>query len=115
MAWHCLYLAAHMVNLFFYLDREENARQLVTALLRERLVAHAAISHCTVTMSTFNAQEEAKEEYVITAQTKAVLFDEVSAFVKNNFKGEIRIFSTPIAQCNDVFSEVIRTHTKDPG
>ena len=104
-----------MINLFFYLSSAENAQKLVGSLLRERLVAHAAISEGAETMNNFDGSGEIRKEYVITAQTKAVLFEEISAFVTKNYQDEIRIFSLPIAQCNDAFSEVIRNRTKDPG
>lgn len=105
-----------MVNLFFYLNNEENANVLVRSLLHERLIAHAAISKCTETMGTMLGESNMlREEFVITAQTKAVLFEEITAFVQKNSQDEIRIFSVPIVQCNDTFAEIIRSHTKDPG
>lgn len=104
-----------MVNLFFYLSDEEKARGLVSGLLEKKLVAHASITAGTETLFNNERQMVTRNECTVTAQTKAVLFEEISAFVRETYGNEIRIFSMPIAQCNDAFSQVIRNETKDPG
>ena len=104
-----------MVNLVLYLSDENKARTLVTTLLQKKLIAHASIATSRETLSALDGKLNVNLECVITAQTKAVLFEEISRLVTENYGNEIRIFSIPIAQCNDSFSEVIRTETKDPG
>ena len=104
-----------MVNLFFYLSDETKARELVSGLLEQRLVAHASITTGNETVRNAEKQVTLRNECIVTAQTKALLFEEISNYVNRYYGNEIRIFSVPIAQCNDAFSEVIRTETRDPG
>ena len=104
-----------MVNLVMYLSEEEKARGLVKILLHKKLIAHAAMNASVETLTIPENDVVRGRECVITAQTKAVLFEEITMLVKEHYGNEIRIFSYPIAQCNDAFSEVIRNETKDPG
>jgi uncharacterized protein involved in tolerance to divalent cations len=103
-----------MINISIYLDDEENAKKLVLGLLRARLVAHAAIEPENETLLNLEGEIIHKTEYLITAQSKALLFNEVCEHVKNNSSAQIKILSVPITQCNETFSEIIRTETKNP-
>ncbi len=101
-----------MINVYFYLTSEQDAESLVRALLREKLVAHASIDKENVSLMYENNQVVQKLEYLVTAQSKALLFNAIVDFVANNYGGNIKIYSLPITQCNETFSEVIRKQTK---
>jgi len=103
-----------MINVNIYLDEEEPAKRIVLGLLKKRLVAHAAILPENETLLNLEGEIIEKREYVITAQTKALLFNEVCEYIQQHHTGPTKILSVPITQCNEAFSEIIRTGTKDP-
>lgn len=101
-----------MVNIYIYLNKDHDANALVSELLRNELVAHASIDENNNSMIYENGEIKNQVCSLITAQTKALLFNEVIDFVNMSFKNHIKIYSAPITQCNETFSELIRKNTK---
>lgn len=101
-----------MVNIYFFLDKEHDAKALVSELLRNKLVAHASIDENNNSMVYEKGEIKNQVCSLITAQTKALLFNHVVDFVGKTFKNHIKIYSAPITQCNETFSELIRKNTK---
>jgi uncharacterized protein involved in tolerance to divalent cations len=101
-----------MINVYIYINNEEDAESLVSRLLEEGLVAHASIDRENNSMRLIDGKVVKELQYVITAQTRALLFNEIVKFVRLKFTQEPKIYSLPVTQCNDGFSEFIREQTK---
>lgn len=101
-----------MITVYIYLNSEENCENLVTELLKTKLVAHASIDKDNNSMRVKNGVVTKELLYVITAQTRALLFTEIVQLVKLRINGETKVYSLPLTQCNESFSEFIRQHTK---
>lgn len=97
--------------MYFYLDKSNDAEELVIDLLKKGLVAHASIDLNNNSMTMEKGKIKRQLCSLITAQTKALLFNKISEFLTNKYKNHIKIYSAPIAQCNEVFSELIRKNT----
>lgn len=100
-----------MISMYFYLDKSNDAEELVIDLLKKGLVAHASIDLNNNSMTMEKGKIKRQLCSLITAQTKALLFNKISEFLTNKYKNHIKIYSAPIAQCNEVFSELIRKNT----
>ncbi len=100
-----------MISMYFYLDKSHDAEELVIDLLKKGLVAHASIDLNNNSMTMEKGKIKRQVCSLITAQTKALLFNKISEFLTNKYKNHIKIYSAPIAQCNEVFSELIRKNT----
>ncbi len=100
-----------MINVFIYVEKEEEARTLALVLLQKRLVAHISIDFNNHVYSAFN--DELKEDIncLLTAQTKALLFEDILQVVQERLHDHVKIYSAPITQCNNHFSELIRKKT----
>jgi len=101
-----------MINVFIYVNKEEEARSLALALLEKKLVANISIDFNNHVYSAFNGELQEEVNCLLTAQTKALLFREILDEVQNRLQDHVKIYSAPITQCNDHFSELIRTRTK---
>lgn len=101
-----------MINVYIYIENESDAKHLAVELLEAQLVAHASIDMDNYSYIRVNDSIKEQVNFVITAQTKALLFNEIVAFVEKGRKERIKIYSLPITQCNDNFSELIRENTK---
>jgi uncharacterized protein involved in tolerance to divalent cations len=101
-----------MINVYIYLNSAEDAGSLVEELLKEELVAHACIDKENNSMRLMDGKVVIELQYVITAQTRALLFTDIVKIVKANYMHETKVYSVPITQCNESFSEFIRQHTK---
>lgn len=102
-----------LITIYIYLDSKRDAAKLVSGLLQEKLVAHASIDKDNASYSLIGGKIKLQTTYMITAQTKALLFTDIVEYTKSHGPENIRIYSLPITQCNEAFSEVIRTQTKD--
>jgi uncharacterized protein involved in tolerance to divalent cations len=98
-----------MVNIIIYLNSESDAEQLAIDLLKAKLVAHASID---IENKSFVYDNELIKEinFVVTVQTKALLFTAVEEYVKNHYGENIKIFSLPITQCNKAFYDYLLEH-----
>lgn len=100
-----------MINISIILDSQKNARQLVTGLLEKRLVAHASIDKDNRSFMNVNGKIVDKSSYVITGQSKGLLFSQILDFIQKSGIENIQVYSVPITQCNENFGEIIRTNT----
>lgn len=101
-----------MVNVYIYLRNAEDAEQLAVSLLKRKLIAHASIDKDNTTVMYENDEIRYRLNYVLTAQTRALLFNAVVDYVQEHYSDHIKIYSLPITQCNKAFADVIREHTK---
>lgn len=100
-----------MVNIHIYLDSEKDAKQVVKDLLTSGLLAHASIDSDNHSFMKIGEDITERTNYVITGQTKALLFDSVLNYLNKSGHGSIKVYSTPITQCNEIFSKIIRENT----
>lgn len=100
-----------MINVYIYLSSGHDAEELTAKMLKARLVAHASIDSENNSMELVDNALVKKTIYVITAQTRALLFNNIVDFVKQNSLEDTKIYSLPITQCNDYFSDYIRNQT----
>lgn len=101
-----------MINVYIYVNNQRNAKELVMDLLESRLLAHASIDKDNDSFTRRGNQIIQEENYVITGQTKALLFTELVKAVDHLTKGTAKIYSVPITQCNLPFENLIRDNTK---
>lgn len=92
-----------MVNIIIYLEKEHNAKELVEHLLSEKLIASASIDQNNISYELENNNFSEKVYSVITAQSKALLFNEVVNAVTNKIGYELPINSIPIVASNKLF------------
>lgn len=100
-----------MVNIIIYLKKEQNAKELVKHLLTEKLIGTASIDSNNVSYELENNAFVEKIYSVITAQSKALLFNEVVAATAKYIGEEIPINATPIVATNQLFDAFIRNKT----
>lgn len=101
-----------MINIHIYLDSQKDAKQLVKELMESELLAHASIDKDNHSYMNINGKITEHTNFVITGQTKALLFDKIAGHVEKFGNDTIKLFSTPITQCNENFSEIIRKNTR---
>lgn len=81
-------------------------------LLTLKLVAHASVDRDNNSYTLIDGQVKKETHYLITAQTRALLFTEVVKEVKLRTADDVKVYSVPITQCTESFSEFIRQQTK---
>lgn len=101
-----------MINLVVYLDKINNAKDLVALLLEEGLIANASIDHDNIYYLKKEGKIQKTVNSVITAQTKAILFSEVTEFIRLHYGEHVPVYSLPITQANHSFDDLIRENTK---
>jgi len=101
-----------MINVYIYLDSQKDVHQLVTGLMDQDLVAHASIDKDNHSFIKSDGKIMEQTNFVITGQSKALLFDEIVKYVEGHTKESVKIYSLPITQCNENFSDIIRNNTK---
>jgi uncharacterized protein involved in tolerance to divalent cations len=97
-----------MINVTIYLKKEQNPRELIQLLLKEKLIASASIDKNNI---SYNLKEDilSEEVYdVITALSKASLFNAIVAAVEKKIGEETHINSTPIVGSNRLFDDTIK-------
>lgn len=101
-----------MINIVFYLKKEHDPIVLVEKLFRLELIASASIDqdNCTYTMEDGKLVRTVRS--VITAQTKSLLFAEISKIVEEDYGVDIPINSLPIVLSNKMFDSTIRLKTR---
>jgi len=100
-----------MINVIIYLKKEHNSEKLVELLLSKKLIASASIDVDNV---SYRIKDEVvvKEIFnVITAQSKALLFNSIVQLADNVIGESIAISSTPILGANGFFNETVRSKT----
>jgi uncharacterized protein involved in tolerance to divalent cations len=101
-----------MINMIVYLKKQHNPVELVEQLLLENLIASATIDENNTSYVVNNGVLDQQVNYVITMQTKALLFNEIAKIVEAKFGQETPINSVPIVSSNKTFEETIRSKTK---
>lgn len=100
-----------MINVYIYLDSQKDARELVTGLMEKELLAHASIDKDNHSFLKINGKISEQSNFVITGQTKALLFDRILDFIDKRGIENTKVYSLPITQCNENFGEIIRKNT----
>jgi uncharacterized protein involved in tolerance to divalent cations len=101
-----------MINLVIYLDRLNEAKDLVTLLLKEGLIANASIDHDNVSYRMQDGELQKTVNSVITAQTRSMLFLGITKLIEEHYGEHVPVYSMPITQANASFDQLIRDHTK---
>lgn len=100
-----------MVNIIIYLNKEQNAKDLVMHLLKEKQIASASIDENNISYELENNTFSEKVYSVITAQSKALLFNDVVNAVTDKIGYELPINSIPIVASNKLFDTKIKNKT----
>lgn len=100
-----------MINVYIYLDSQEDARELTYNLIDKGLFAHASIDKDNHSIQKTGDKITEQTYFVITGQTKALLFNSILYHVKQQGIENAKIYSVPITQCNETFGEMIRNNT----
>ena len=101
----------YMINVYIYIDSQKDAHKLATGLLEKDLFAHASIDKDNHSLFKINGKITEQSNFVITGQTKALLFTAILNFIEKNGFDHTKVYSVPITQCNENFSEIIRNNT----
>lgn len=101
-----------MVNMYIYLDSEEIAQEVAMELMKSNLAGHASIDNDNNSFTKVNGKITKQSVYVLTIQTKALLFDKIVKFTAARCGSDIKIYSLPITQCNTAFADDIRNSTE---
>lgn len=101
-----------MINVIIYLDKINEAKNLVDMLLTEGLIANASIDSDNVSYRIENDEIVTNVNYVITAQTKSLLFSLIDRFISERYGHQVPIYAIPIIQANESFDTLIRNNTR---
>ena len=85
---------------------------MAIALMELDLAVHASIDKDNNSYTKRKGQVKKEITYVLTLQTKALLFDKIVDLVFKKCGEGVRIYSVPITQCNLPFAEAIRNNTE---
>ncbi len=100
-----------MINVIIYLKKEHNPEKLVEQLLSKKMIASASIDLDNVSYKIIDSQVVKEVYNVITAQSKALLFNSIVQLSENMIGESIAISSTPIVGANGFFNETVRSKT----
>lgn len=100
-----------MINVYIYLDSQKDARELVTGLMEKDLLAHASIDRDNHSILKIDGKITEQTNFVITGQTKALLFNNILEFIEQQGIENTKVYSVPITQCNENFADIIRKNT----
>lgn len=100
-----------MINVYIYVDSQKDARLLVTGLMEKDLLAHASIDKDNHSILKIDGKVTEQTNFVVTGQTKALLFKEILEFIEKEGFDHSKVYSVPITQCNENFGEIIRNNT----
>lgn len=101
-----------MINIYIYLESQKDAKQLIKGMMEEDLLAHASIDRDNHSFIKIDGKVCEETNFVITGQTKALLFTEILKYIANQEIENIKVYSLPITQCNENFAEIIRNNTR---
>ena len=101
-----------MINIYIYLDSQKDAKKLVKGLMEDDLLAHASIDKDNHSFIKVDGNIREETSFVITGQTKALLFTKILEYISKQEIENIKLYSLPITQCNDNFAEIIRNNTQ---
>lgn len=101
-----------MVNVLIYLDKKHNHLKLVEFLLSEKLIATASIDFNNLSYTLRDNKIEEQIFCVITAQSKALLFNDIVSAVEKTIGKGIAIIALPIVGYNQEYNELIKLKVK---
>jgi uncharacterized protein involved in tolerance to divalent cations len=101
-----------MVNVYIYTHSNESARKIVLHLMSKDLMAHASIDKDNESFIKRDGEIVKEENYVITGQSKSLLFNQILEEVATVDAKNLKIFSVPITQCNKSFEDILRVNSK---
>lgn len=101
-----------MINMVIHLNKKHDPNQLIETLFEQQLVGQASVDVNNVSYIKQNGQIEKVINSVITLQTKALLFSEITQIVESTFGDDVHITSVPIVGCNKSFDSIIRENIK---
>ena len=101
-----------MINVYIYIDSQKDAAQLVKELMDKDLLAHASIDRDNHSFFKIDGKIQEQISYIITGQTKALLFNSILAYIENKGLENAKVYSVPITQCNENFGDSIRNQTQ---
>jgi uncharacterized protein involved in tolerance to divalent cations len=79
--------------------------------MEKDLIAHASIDKDNHSIIKIDGKITEQTNLVITAQSKALLFNDILDFIEKNGIENTKVYSVPITQCNENFSDIIRKNT----
>ena len=100
-----------MVNVIIYLKKQHDAKELVSYLLTEKLIASASIDENNVSYKIAEGVMIEEIFNVITSQTKALLFNDIVDAVETKVGEKVAINSIPIVGASGFFNDTVRTRT----
>lgn len=100
-----------MVNIVIHQKKEHNAKELVHTLLSERLIACASIDENNISYLWNELGITEEVHTVITAQSKALLFNDIVKSVETKIGENIPINATPIVGSNRIFDQTVKSKT----
>ena len=100
-----------MINVIIYLRQNQNPKEMVNFLLREKLIASASIDENNVSYKLIDDLIVEENYSVITSQSKALLFDDIVTAVEAKLGEKVAINSVPIVGANGFFNDTIRKRT----
>lgn len=100
-----------MVNIIIYLDKKNNAEELVKHLLHAKLIASAVIDVDNISYTIKDGNFTKQVFNVITAKSKSLLINQIVNAVEAKLGEEVLIISTPIVGSNSSFDEMVKQNT----
>jgi uncharacterized protein involved in tolerance to divalent cations len=101
-----------MINLVIYLKKEQNASLLIEKLFQQELIGMASIDENNSSYVLNEGKVQQMIHTVITVQTKALLFSEITKLVESEYGTNVPINCLPIVGSNGSFDHIIRENTK---
>jgi uncharacterized protein involved in tolerance to divalent cations len=101
-----------MINVIIYLKKKQNPEELITFLLSEKLIASASIDENNVSYKMNNGFLTEEVHTIITAQSKALLFDNIVDAIEQKMGEKMMINAIPIVGASGFFNDTVRTKTK---
>lgn len=100
-----------MVNIIIYLDKKNDAEELIKHLLKAKLIASAVIDIDNISYSIKDGNFTKEVYNVITAKSKSLLINQIVNAVEAKLGEEVLIISTPIVGSNSSFDEMVKQNT----
>ena len=100
-----------MINVIIYLKKEENAKTLVEFLLQKKLISTASIDVDNIVYNLVDNVVVEENYSVITAISKALLFNSIVNAVENLIGEDTQINSIPIVGTNGSFYNTVKSKT----
>jgi uncharacterized protein involved in tolerance to divalent cations len=100
-----------MINVVIYLKKKNDPKALIKILLDKKLIASASIDENNRSFHMEGSDLVEDFYTVITAQSKALLFNEITKIVEEHTGEETPVNATPIVGTNRIFDQTVRSKT----